>query len=104
MSRSIRPCRAIWSSMWSRNGTPVLMVWRPVPSRLMATRTRVSWVLRVMSAVRMLGLGIGGFKAVLGACGVSLQAFAAGEDRCDPAQRLRAGLRYLDQAGALLEI
>ncbi|CPL47672.1 Uncharacterised protein [Bordetella pertussis] len=54
MSRSIRPWRAIWSSMWSRNGTPVSMVCLPVPSRLTATRMRVSLVLRVISAVRML--------------------------------------------------
>src|SRR5690606_4279230 len=42
--------RAIWSTMWSRNGTPVASVWRPVPSRSIATRMRVSAVLRETSA------------------------------------------------------
>src|SRR5690606_16382298 len=89
---------------WSRKGTPVLMVWRPVPSRLMAARTRVSWVLRVMSAVRMSGFGVGGFKTVLGTGGVCLQAFAVGEGGGDASECLSAGLRHFDQAGALLEI
>src|SRR5690606_41603995 len=80
------------------------MLWRPVPSRLMATRTRVSWVLRVISAVRMSGLGVGGFKAVFGAGGVCRQTFAACKDGGDSAQRLCARLRHLDQAGALLTV
>src|SRR5690606_28524689 len=80
------------------------MLWRPVPSRLMATRTRVSWVLRVISAVRMSGLGVGGFKAVFGAGGVCRQTFAACKDGGDAAQRLCARLRHLDQAGALLKV
>ena len=47
------PCRAIWSSMWSREGTPEASFWRPVPSRLSETRICVSEVLRVTSATRM---------------------------------------------------
>jgi hypothetical protein len=39
-SRSISPWRAIWSSMWSRKGTPVASFARPVPSRSSATRMR----------------------------------------------------------------
>src|SRR5690554_4536 len=104
MSRSIRPWRAIWSSMWSRKGTPVLMVWRPVPSRLIETRTRVSLVLRVISAVRMSGKGIGWSKAVFGAGGVGLQPFAISEVGGHAAQNLRAFLGNLDKAAALLEI
>src|SRR5512139_4058043 len=53
ISRSIRPWRAIWSSMWSRNGTPVASLLAPVPSRLRLTVIWVSRVLRVTCAVRM---------------------------------------------------
>src|SRR5690606_35457193 len=104
MSRSIKPWRAIWSSMWSRKGTPVLMLWRPVPSRLMATRTRVSWVLRVISAVRMSSFGVGGFETILGAGGVRLQAFATSEGGGNALECLGASLRHFDQAGAFLEV
>src|SRR5690554_7721709 len=70
----------------------------------MATRTRVSWVLRVMSAVRMSGLDISGFKTVLGADGMCGKPFAAGQYGCHAAQRLRSGPRYHDHAGSLLEV
>src|SRR5215469_7506859 len=52
-SRSIRPCRAIWSSMWSRNGTPVASFCSPEPSRLSFTLICVSLVLRTTCATRM---------------------------------------------------
>src|SRR5690606_5303455 len=103
MSRSISPWRAIWSSMWSRNGTPVLMVCFPVPSRLMATRMRVSLVLRVISAVRMSVRAVRG-ETVFGAGGVGLQAFAMGQYRGDAAQGLRTLFGHMDDAGAFLKV
>src|SRR6267378_6691888 len=53
MSRSSRAWRATWSSMCSRNGSPVESFASPLPSRLSRTRMRVSLVLRTTSAVRM---------------------------------------------------
>jgi hypothetical protein len=50
MSRSIRPWRAIWSSMWSKKPMPVASRAWPVPSRLTRTVIFVSAVLRVTSA------------------------------------------------------
>ena len=52
MSRSIRPWRAIWSSMWSKKPMPVDSLACPVPSRLTRTVICVSAVLRETSAVR----------------------------------------------------
>src|SRR5512139_2219291 len=51
--RSTTPWRAIWSSMWSRNGTPEARLAFPVPSRFTATKTWVSLVSLWISAVRM---------------------------------------------------
>src|SRR5690606_5315274 len=65
MSRSMSPCLAIWSSMWSRNGTPVSSDCLPVPSRLTATRMRVSLVLRVISAVRIKGASLNEAEDIL---------------------------------------
>ena len=56
MSRSIRPWRAIWSSMWSKKPMPVDSLASPVPSRLSLTVIWVSAVLRVTSAVRAAGV------------------------------------------------
>src|SRR5690606_21303638 len=39
--------------MWSRHGTPLASLRSPVPSRLTKTRTRVSAVLRLTSALRI---------------------------------------------------
>src|SRR5690606_36931974 len=106
ISRSIKPCRAIWSSIWSRNGTPVSTFSRPVPSRLTATRIWVSLVFRVIAAVRRMGFekeSVFG-KAVFGAGGMGLQAFAVGELGGDLPQRAGAFSGDLDQAGAFLEI
>src|SRR5690606_39441615 len=57
-----------------------------------------------MSAVRMSGFGVGGFKTVLGTGGVCLQPFAMGEGGGNAPECLSAGLRHFDQAGALLEV
>src|SRR5450631_4270567 len=53
---AIAPWRATWSSMWSRNGTPVEMSAWPLPSRPMSTTIEVSRVMRSMRAQRGLGL------------------------------------------------
>jgi hypothetical protein len=50
------------------------------------------------------GLGIEGVKAVFGAGGVGLQAFAIGQGCRYPPKDLRAIPGYVDKAAALLEI
>src|SRR6056297_1531814 len=50
---SMRLWRASWSSMWSKNPTPVDMSAFPVPSRSTSTEIRVSVVSRSIFAVRM---------------------------------------------------
>src|SRR5579859_5632894 len=47
------PCRATWSSIWSKNPTPVASFDLPPPSRLSRTSICVSRVLRVTWAWRM---------------------------------------------------
>src|SRR6185369_4411038 len=54
-TRSSAPWRAIWSSMWSRNGMPDSSFASPRPSRSTATKTLVSLVSRWISALRMMG-------------------------------------------------
>src|SRR5690606_18982820 len=49
---SIRPCRATWSSMCSRKGTPISKCAWPVPSRWISTLIWVSDVLRSTLALR----------------------------------------------------
>src|SRR5262252_1774216 len=53
ISRSSIPCRATWSSMWSRNGIPVESAARPLPSTLTDSAICVSWVLRSALAARV---------------------------------------------------
>src|SRR5215467_4070797 len=45
-ARSSRPCLASCASIWSKNGTPVLTLAVPVPSRSSSTTTEVSLVTR----------------------------------------------------------
>src|SRR5260221_463408 len=52
-SRSSMPWRATWSSMWSKNPTPVASLDLPLPSRLRRTSICVSRGLRVTWAWRM---------------------------------------------------
>src|SRR2546421_2114760 len=47
------PWRATWSSICSRNGSPVLKRAAPLPSRSTRTRICVSLVLRTTSAARV---------------------------------------------------
>src|SRR5579859_3774736 len=54
MSKSIRLWRPSRSSMWSKNPTPVWADASPEPSRFSETRTLVSFVCRLISAVRPL--------------------------------------------------
>jgi hypothetical protein len=51
-SMSMSECRESWSSMWSKKPTPVEILAAPVPSRLTATETEVSLVLREMLPMR----------------------------------------------------
>src|SRR3954452_3721313 len=51
-SRSISECLPSWPSMWSKNGTPVEISVRPLPSRSSATTTFDSLVARSTCAVR----------------------------------------------------
>src|SRR5262252_9281842 len=53
MSRSSMPCRATWSSMWSRNGMPVAREAFPAPSTLTDSAICVSAVLRSALAARV---------------------------------------------------
>src|SRR5690554_2341960 len=57
-----------------------------------------------MSAVRMMSSVSRRLKAVLGAGGVSVQAFALCQGHRHRTQGLRASMRDMDQAGTLLEI
>src|SRR5262245_17449028 len=53
ISRSSMPCRATWSSMWSRKGMPVESAARPLPSTLTESAICVSAVLRSALAARV---------------------------------------------------
>src|SRR3990172_1475365 len=101
---SSRPCRAIWSSIWSRNGSPVSNFAWPLPSRFSSTVIWVSSVLRETFALRMIFALCELVKGIL-QCRHKLRAFVGRTDRHAQAviQHRVSAVQILDQHAASLQ-
>ena len=51
-SKSIPPCRANWSNIWSKKAIPVSILLCPLPSRFRVMRMSVSFVVRFWVTMR----------------------------------------------------